>query len=193
MRDIILRYKMILLGTLNYYSFVNNRPKLILIYWILRKSLAKTLAAKLKLKTVRKVYQKLGIDLKCKVPNSDKEIDFSTPDLQVNPKDFKGSLNRTDTLKVIDWELRTLNYFNYVCASCGSGENLQVHHLKHIKTIDANLSGIDKQMAAISRKQITLCSNCHHKVHSGIYDGMALNHLKEVKNDSTTQTSGIKK
>jgi len=143
------------------------------------------LAAKLKLKTVSKVYQKFGINLKCQIPNSDKEIDFSTPDLKVNLKDFKGNLNRVDTLRVVDWELRTLNFFNYVCASCGSGEDLQVHHLKHIKTIDADLSGIDKQMAAINRKQITLCSSCHLKVHSGKYDGMALSHLEEVKNVNT--------
>lgn len=53
--------------------------------------------------------------------------------------------------------------------------------MKHIKTIDVKLNGFDKQMAAINRKQITLCTSCHHSVHIGKYDGMSLKHLKEIK------------
>jgi 5-methylcytosine-specific restriction endonuclease McrA len=180
-RDIILRYKMIWNGYLNYYSFTNNKPKLILIYWILRKSLAKTLAAKLNLKTVRKVYLKFGINISFRIPNTDRVIDFSKPDLLPTPIDFKGNTNFNEVLSVVDWNLRTINFFNYVCASCGSNENLQVHHLKHIKTINVNLNGFDKQIAAINRKQITLCSKCHHSVHTGNYDGMSLKHLKEIR------------
>ena len=66
-----MRYRTILNGSLNYYSFTNNKPSLILIYWILRKSLAKTLATKLKLKTARKVYLKFGINIKYRVPGTD--------------------------------------------------------------------------------------------------------------------------
>lgn len=180
-RDIILRYRMILNGLLNYYSFVKNKPNLIIIYWILRVSLAKTLATKLKLGTVRKVYLKFGINIQYNIPSTDKCIDFAKPNLEAQTQNFKGNTDFTDNLRVIDWKLRTINFFNYVCASCGSSENLQVHHLKHIKTIDANLNTFDKQMAAINRKQITLCSKCHHKVHIGKYDGMTLKELKTIK------------
>lgn len=132
--------------------------------------------------TVRKVYLKFGIDLSYLIPSTDRTIDFARPILKTK-KDFKGSTDFTDSLRVIDWKLRTVNFFNYVCASCGSSENLQVHHLKHIRTIDANLSGFDKQMAAINRKQVTLCSKCHHRVHIGQYDGMALKYLKTIKTE----------
>lgn len=93
---------MILNGVLNYYSFANNKPTLIVIYWILRKSLAKTLATKLKLKTVRKVYLKFGINIKYLIPETDKVIDFSRPDLLPTPKKFLGNTDFTDSLRVID-------------------------------------------------------------------------------------------
>lgn len=101
-RDIILRYKMILSGLLNYYSFVNNRPRLGTIYWILRSSLAKTLAAKLQLNSVRKVYLKFGIGINYKIPETDVEINFKCPDLSVTPKAFKGGMTRPDQISVLD-------------------------------------------------------------------------------------------
>lgn len=97
-----MRYRMILNGILNYYSFVNNKPSLILIYWILRKSLAKTLATKLKVGSVRKVYLKLGIKIKYRIPETDKEIDFARPSLLPTPKNFLGNTNFSDSLRVID-------------------------------------------------------------------------------------------
>ena len=93
---------MILNGVLNYYTFVNNKPSLILIYWILRKSLAKTLATKLKLGTVRKVYLKFGINIKYRIPETDKVIDFSRPSLLPTPKKFLGNTDFTDSLRVVD-------------------------------------------------------------------------------------------
>nr|ATI20213.1 group II intron reverse transcriptase/maturase [Juglanconis oblonga]ATI20375.1 group II intron reverse transcriptase/maturase [Juglanconis oblonga] len=182
-RDIILRYKMILNGLFNYYSFASNKTDLELIYWILRVSLAKTLAGKLKLGTFRKVYLKFGINLNYTIPGTDKTIDFARPDLVVNTKNFKGDTDFTDHLRVIDWKLRTVNFFNYVCASCGDTENLQVHHLKHIRTIDTKLSSFDQQMAAINRKQIPLCHKCHMDIHAGKYDGKSLRFLNTIKTD----------
>jgi predicted HNH restriction endonuclease len=52
-----------------------------------------------------------------------------------------------------------------------------MHHLKHIKTINIKLKGIDKEMAAINRKQIPVCKDCHSKVHRGEYDGIGLRKL----------------
>jgi hypothetical protein len=87
--EIILRYQAILNEVFNYYSFVDNRPKLIVVYWILRKSLAKTLATKLRLKTSRQVYLKFGINIKYTIPHTLGEfIDFARPSLAVRPKNF---------------------------------------------------------------------------------------------------------
>jgi predicted HNH restriction endonuclease len=56
-----------------------------------------------------------------------------------------------------------------------------MHHVKHIKTINANLDAFSKMMAAINRKQVPLCHDCHVLVHNGKYDGMSLKHYKVVK------------
>lgn len=93
---------MILNGILNYYSFANNRPRLILIYWILRKSLAKTLAIKLKIKTVSNVYTRFGINITHEIPGIGREINFAKPNLLPTPKNFKGRTNFTDYLKVVE-------------------------------------------------------------------------------------------
>lgn len=169
--DIIIRYKMILNGIFNYYSFVNNRPRLVVVYWILKKSLAKTLATKLRLETTRKVLLKFGRNIVYKYPESSKTIDFSLQSIKVEPKNFKMDLNFNDPLKNLDWKLRTINSFDMVCSNCGTDEKIQMHHVKHIRGINAKLSPFEKQMAAINRKQVPLCKACHNLVHTGKYDG----------------------
>jgi len=64
------------------------------------------------------------------------------------------------------------------CASCGSENSVEMHHIKHIRTIDSNLSQKDKMVARINRKQVPLCHTCHTDVHKGTYTGKSLKHLK---------------
>jgi len=52
--------------------------------------------------SVSKVYQKFGINIRYRIPGTDRILDFATPDLKPTLKNFKGGLNRTDTLKVIE-------------------------------------------------------------------------------------------
>lgn len=177
-RDIILRYRMILNGIFNYYSFVNNRPRLSTIYWILRKSLAKTLAMKLQLKSSRKVYQKMGINIEHRIRNSNGEevvLDFKTPSLLPQPKNFLGTSIYKNPFAGIDWKIETINTFNTACSNCGSLQSIQMHHVKHLKTVDVKLDAFGKMMAAINRKQVPLC---HVRVHAGKYDGMSLKHYQ---------------
>jgi len=58
---------------------------------------------------------------------------------------------------------------------------IEMHHVKHIKTIGPKLTPFDKLMARINRKQVPLCRKCHLKVHKGEYKGMSLNHFKYIK------------
>lgn len=50
-----------------------------------------------------------------------------------------------------------------------------MHHVRHLKDINPNLSSIHAIMAKLhllgQRKQIPLCSNCHTKIHLGQYSG----------------------
>jgi hypothetical protein len=41
--------------------------------------------------------------------------------------------------------------------------------------------GFDKIVAALGRKQIPVCSQCHHNIHNGKYDGMSLEELYDVR------------
>src|SRR5258707_10174687 len=63
------------------------------------------------------------------------------------------------------------------CANCDSLERVEMHHIKHIKTINPRLSPFDKLMARINRKQVPLCRSCHLKVHLGTYVGLPLKHF----------------
>jgi len=58
------------------------------------------------------------------------------------------------------------------CKLCGSTENVEMHHVRHIRK--GNLKGFTKFMAAINRKQIPVCRKCHMNIHYGLYDGKKL-------------------
>jgi len=97
--EIILKYRIHLNEVLNYYSFVDNRPTLIVVYFILRKSLAKTIATKLRLESTRQVYLKFGTNMKYTIPNTGVEIDFAPPSLAVSPNNFRGTTVFKDPLE----------------------------------------------------------------------------------------------
>lgn len=99
------------------------------------------------------------------------------------------AITNEDYLEKISWtSLRTQASFSMPCANenCGTMENVQQHHVKHIrKTAYALISGdlpFKKVMALRNRKQIPLCAECHRQlVHKGKYDGTALIKLAPTK------------
>ena len=44
--------------------------------------------------------------------------------------------------------------------NCGDDKFIEMHHIKHIKTINPKLSSFDKMLAKINRKQVPLCRVC---------------------------------
>jgi len=72
------------------------------------------------------------------------------------------------------------NFLEEPCYICGATEDIEMHHLKHLKdTKDKNT--IIQIISRINRKTIPLCISCHNKVHTipGKYDGMSLKDLKQ--------------
>jgi 5-methylcytosine-specific restriction endonuclease McrA len=63
------------------------------------------------------------------------------------------------------------------CANCDGTNQIEMHHVKHIKTISPKLSQFDQALARINRKQVPLCRRCHLQVHSGSYQGRPLGHF----------------
>jgi hypothetical protein len=88
-----------------------------------------------------------------------------------------GNIDFKDPLYAGLWNVRSINGLHEVCASCGTESGIEMHHLKHIKTINPRLNSFDKLLARINRKQVPLCNECHHKVHVGKYEGTSLRFL----------------
>jgi group II intron reverse transcriptase/maturase len=177
--DIIRRYNSIVNGIFNYYSFADNRGKLRKIYWILSESLRKTICRKLKISesAFRKRFGK-NISMTIKTNKEEnKRVAFSIPDFARRPMHFLGHARFLNPFATLQLKVSTRWALDQVCASCGSSEEVEMHHVRHIKTIDVKLSNFDKQLARINRKQVPLCRTCHREVHRGNYHGKSLRHL----------------
>lgn len=182
-RDIIIRYNSILNGFVNYYSFADNKPYLDKIWWILKESLRKTLSRKLKLNKkefLRKFGEKIQIKLKQK-DGSIRTISFSSPNLKRTPMRFLGASKFSDPVSNRIWKVSTIDSLGYPCVNCGSSDNIEMHHVRHIRTINPNLSPFDEMMAKINRKQVPLCHSCHSQVHRGNYNGLSLKYYSSQK------------
>lgn len=140
----------------------------------------KTLSRKYKLSKYG-IIKKFGEDFNCNYTTTNTEtktVNFRYPKLIRQPMNFKtGSYNFQDPLYAGLWNVRTITNIGQVCASCGSVENIEMHHLKHIRTINIKLNSFDKMLAKINRKQVPLCITCHDKVHNAKYQGMSLKYI----------------
>jgi len=182
-KDIIMRFNLITRGISNYYSFADNRTKLSKIVWILKESLRKTLSRKLKLNKMQ-FTKKFGREINIWEKNQGKSqrvISYANPDLTRKPMQFFVSQSFNNPLEIKDWKISTKYPFDRPCANCGAKENIEVHHIKHIRTINLKLNEFDKMIARINRKQVPLCKTCHMEVHRGLYKGKSLKHLSKVK------------
>lgn len=182
-KDIILRYRTIMAGFLNYYSFVDNRLRLNKIEWILRESLRKTICRKYKMGK-RTFLKRFGRDVNLKVTRRDLTqvtLNFAWPELKPNPMLFYGTAKFQDPLDANDWKIAAISALGQPCANCESKRNVEMHHVKHIKSFNVKLSEFDKKLARINRKQVPLCRLCHLKVHAGSYRGISIHHFKYLK------------
>jgi hypothetical protein len=80
-----------------------------------------------------------------------------------------------DPFNVTMYTLRSNHVWNMDCLVCGAKDNVEMHHVKHIRKGD--IKGFTKIMQILNRKQIPVCRDCHMKIHRGTYDGISLNKL----------------
>lgn len=98
--QILESYKLIARAILYYYSFVSNFSRLqARIFYILKYSCALTFAAKLKLRTLKKVFKKYGPELNIEGKNG-KFINFDTKNLSKVNRGF--STGNYDPISVIE-------------------------------------------------------------------------------------------
>jgi len=158
-------YNSVIRGLLNYFCFVNNHKSLGSIIHGLKFSCARTFALKYKVRHAAKIFKRFGGFLKCPVTSYKLFIPSTfkaSKKFGVNPERFENIINKTWNNK-----LTKSNLFK-TCVICGSNKEVQMHHLKKIKDLKSKNSKLDfftKQMAAINRKQIPLCSFHHNALH----------------------------
>lgn len=182
LRDLILYYRSILKGIMNYYSFADNLTSLRRIYNLLLGSLIKTICHKERINR-EEFVKSYGRYVKLNILRSDGTIaclDFLPPVLKKRPMNFLTKHN-PDPLKHRIWKIDRLDPLNQPCSNCGSKDQIEMHHIKHIKTMNVKLSSYDKMVAKINRKQVPLCRACHLKVHNGTYFGFSLKFFKFKK------------
>jgi group II intron reverse transcriptase/maturase len=164
--ELVDMYNSVLRGILNFYSPVDNYKKLaVSLYYILRNSACKVLAAKYKTKTVRGTLFRFGKNLGKEGSRS--LIDYKSPSIRgllfklSNPKISRvNSIFRKASL--------TIRLENLSCAKCGSTFLVEMHHIRHLKDLNKKLDPISRAMVARRRKQIPLCKRCHSSQHVNI-------------------------
>jgi len=82
----------------------------------------------------------------------------------------------------ISWvSVRTKASFDMPCAICGSFEEIEMHHIRHVrKTAYRDLSQFNwlRMLSLRNRKQIPVCHYCHrHVIHGSKYQGPPLRRL----------------
>jgi group II intron reverse transcriptase/maturase len=188
--DIVNIYLSIARGYINYYSFVSNYARFrARVIYILQYSLALTLASKLKLGTLKRVFSRFGP--KITVTNRlGKEVCFDPDSFPKSAPGFKTGIDydpeKTLRLRrrwtscplkeaVVRFP-RTRKLLESNCSICGSTEKLEVHHVRHLRKMGVAVKGdfLLSTMVKMNRKQITVCQKCHNNIHVGRYDGPKL-------------------
>jgi hypothetical protein len=178
--QIIGLYNSILRGLLNYYRFVDNFASLSRIQYILRYSLAKTLAHKYR-RSMCAIFRKHGHNLRFEWQLRSGERKFvafaENTDWTVKTDAF---VTRPPDLDLLGWHarLRTRSKLGFPCLICGATDNVEMHHVRHIRKMgERKPTGFQAVMRALNRKQIPVCKGCHEKIHRGEYDGIRLQDL----------------
>jgi retron-type reverse transcriptase len=86
------------------------------------------------------------------------------------------NLEQLSTVKV-GW--RTKAKLDNYCPICGSTENIEMHHVKHVRI--GKTTGFLQIMNQLNRKQMPCCKECHKKIHSGLYNHMSLKDLFDAE------------
>lgn len=164
-------------GILNYYRFTDNFGELRRIQYILQFSLAMTLGQKLRVPKAQ-VFRKFGKSLTYSVVGKDgreRTVSFHrNTDWHKNRDAFRVADPTVDLVQM-QVRLRTRSKLGKACAICGALDGVEMHHVRAIRKMDASKrKGFTKVMAAMNRKQVPVCRDCHGKIHRGEFDGLKL-------------------
>lgn len=164
-KEIVSQYVSIFRGICSYYSLSDNYKRMSSSIWyILRASCCKVLAAKLKLQTVRQVLLKFGKYLdKGNLPGF--PSCYGASGLKTRGKLYKTGTGIARVSALTQIAGSSIKVGQMTCCICLSCQNVQMHHIRHLKDANKNTDFISRVMSARRRKQIPLCNHCHVNKH----------------------------
>jgi len=174
--QIIRLYSSINRGIQQFYRPSDNFARVQRVQYILKFSLAKTLAGKRKGK-ITNVIDGQDIKIWIKRGNKAREVTFWQNHDWKTQRDAFTQSEKVDLVRM-NVRLRTRSKLDWPCCICGDEENVQMHHVRHIrKMTDRQAKGFTRVLIMLNRKQIPVCTRCHRLVHAGEYDGLSLRDL----------------
>jgi len=199
--EIVERYNAMISGIVNYYCpIISSRSNINWLVYIYEYSCYKTLCQKHRT-SIRSLLKKLGKPLTITATKDNKKKSLSLLTTQTYWERLQPTVEKIDSnlrLKyenrdedfVIrgDFETNAKTYFRTAwkfsgrCAVCGSKDNVEMHHERHIRGYNVKQQqGFLAIMGALNRKQIPLCKHHHICVHNGTYDGISLSELYDTR------------
>jgi group II intron reverse transcriptase/maturase len=169
-------------GVAQYYQLAYNRHRLGLLKYVMERSLTKTLARKYRI-SVPQVYRRYRAVLHTENgPRRGLQVTVNRgPTRRPLIAHWGGiSLARQTTATVLNdnpsriWSSRSelaQRLLADTCEQCGSTNQVEVHHVRHLKDLQAKGKRKQpewaKRMAARHRKTLVVCRACHEDIHAG--------------------------
>lgn len=168
--DMIEHFKMVERGILQYYKLANNYGRVAArVHYILKYSCALTIASKMKLTTLRRVFNKYGKNLNIKDESGKIITKYPTVDYR-RPKKFSIApiLDYSSLEAYIDQYDRRVQRgrkdLKSPCVLCGSNREIEIHHVRKLSKTKRK-DYLSSMMSRMNRKQVPVCKKCHIKIH----------------------------
>jgi hypothetical protein len=185
--QIVQKYHTMFLGLVQHYSRCDSLHPLNRLSYIFLYSCAKTIATRKRI-TMKQVFNKYGKQLEVNSPYMDNQTKIRKVKFmglkEIREKYLKN--NKIETLKpeYDPFKIRTFWRTTYklysLCCICGDESNIQMHHIKSIKSIKQSIKNeraFKLILMQLNRKQIPVCQKCHTCITNGKYDNMKLSEL----------------
>lgn len=183
--QIVLKYHSIFLGLTGHYINCNSLSPLNRLSYIFLYSCAKTLAIRKKL-TIRQIFNKYGKNLeiiKTFKDNPEKSRKISFMGLKLIKESYFNNLKpltpNFDPFKIRTFWRTTFKLYSQCCI-CGVQENIEMHHIKSLKSIKNKTQNFNLILKQLNRKQIPVCHQCHVSITTGKYDSTKLNEFFSI-------------
>ncbi|MGH2658919.1 MAG: reverse transcriptase domain-containing protein [Actinomycetota bacterium] len=166
-------------GVVEYYRMAYNLREFGHLRWVMETSMAKTLAAKLKI-SVPRVYRRFGTVMA--TARGPRKVLRVTVDRGEEKRPLLAQWGAVPLVRGLDatlndspsrvWSHRSEllgRLLADVCELCGSQDQVQVHHVRHLADLERK-RGLEKPqwikvMVARHRRTLVVCRRCHQGIH----------------------------